>query len=1216
MMKSKVSNLNTFLNTSDPDLLFKMAFNQHFQFMAILSPEGRVLEINELALSSQGALREDFVGKLLWESPAWRDLPEWKNILQQRLLQAERQKTPVKTEDIYQIQDGLIRYADAVTTALFKSNDGPLIGFIIQASDTTERCLSEIQACESNQRLESIFKAAPTGIGLVKERFIKEVNELICQMTGYTQEELINQSARMLYPTEEEYNYVGREKYRQIQAKGTGSVETRWQCKDGHIIDVLLSSTPLDCNDLSKGVTFTALDITAQKKAETDLKKSQEKYHDLYENAPDMYVSVDAKTTLVIECNQTLVDTLGFTKSEIIDHPVFNLYTSESVEYAKNTIFSLFQKTGEIRNEQGQLRKKDGGHLDVSLNVTAVRDEQGDILRSRSVWRDISKIKQLEHNLQTTLNRYKGFFEYAPHPYHALDEEGNIIEVNSAWRKALGYSLDDVQHMWFGDLLEPDSIEQFKKLYSKFKAAGKVHGAEFKMRHKEGHLIDVAVDGKIVRDAQGKFRQTHCIFSDITRQKHIDAQLKLFRQQINQSKDAIYVLDSNSSKFIDVNKSACKMLGYSKAELLEKSILEISGMITNQKNWQELSTFLKTEEDGAILEDEHLHRDGKKLPVEVSAIYQINNGQEVFVASVRDISERKIKEQQLKDKNKFIQMVIDGITVSVMVINTDYTVSMMNSAAKNLIDKTHIKDINAPKCYEVSHHQAFPCTNKHHPCPLSQVLASKELCSVRHQHLIADGEVSQVELTASPLIDENGEVYAIIESAHDITKLIQTQDNLHEQSLLLDYQAHYDELTKLPNRLLLRDRLNQTIKHAHRHRNKIAVLFIDLDDFKKINDSLGHSVGDIVLKKTARRLQLCVREEDTVARLGGDEFIVIINDIKDSDVVIEISTKIIYQLQREFQVHKNKLYISTSIGISLYPDDAISSEELLRNSDTAMYKAKDGGKNSYQFYTEEMTQKAFEHILMESNLRHALEHNELIVYYQPQVDSKNNKIIGMEALVRWQHPKIGLISPAQFIPLAEQTGLIIPLGEFVFDAATKQMSRWMSEFKLSGRMAINLSVKQLQLKNLYNILSDKLITNHCKPEWVELEITENDVMNNPEQAIKSLKKLQNIGIEIAIDDFGTGYSSLSYLKRLPINKLKIDQSFVKDMVKDEDDRIIINSTIDLAKNMKLGVIAEGVETIEQKDYLLEHGCKLIQGYYYSPPVPVQEINILLKSTLK
>jgi len=484
-----------------------------------------------------------------------------------------------------------------------------------------------------------------------------------------------------------------------------------------------------------------------------------------------------------------------------------------------------------------------------------------------------------------------------------------------------------------------------------------------------------------------------------------------------------------------------------------------------------------------------------------------------------------------------------------------------------------------------------------------------------------NGEIYPEWMSITAVKNSENEVLHYIGVFSDINQLkisIQALENseleLRNQKDILFYQANHDHLTQLPNRLLLMDRLRQTIKKSYRHKSKVATLFIDLDHFKEINDSLGHNVGDEILKESAIRLKLCVRDSDTVSRLGGDEFIIILDELRDNDIIIDIATKINTIFQKPFVVLDHKLYVTSSIGISLYPSDAETAEELLRNADAAMYKAKEDDRNTYRFYTEDMTQKALKRIQMESHLRHALEHNELTVYYQPQVNAKTGQIIGMEALVRWQHPQQGLIPPDRFIPLAEKTGLIIPLGEQVFDIASQQMACWKKDYNISGRLAINLSVKQFQQKNIIEILSDKLKDNHCKAQWIELEITENYVMDNPQQAIDTLEELQAMGFQIAIDDFGTGYSSLSYLRRLPVNKLKIDRSFVRDMMDNEYDKVIITSTIALAKSMRLNVIAEGVETREQKDFILEQGCEIIQGYYYSRPVPDNKMSQLLSST--
>jgi diguanylate cyclase (GGDEF)-like protein len=431
-----------------------------------------------------------------------------------------------------------------------------------------------------------------------------------------------------------------------------------------------------------------------------------------------------------------------------------------------------------------------------------------------------------------------------------------------------------------------------------------------------------------------------------------------------------------------------------------------------------------------------------------------------------------------------------------------------------------------------------------------------------------------------------------------------------EESLL--HLAHHDPLTELPNRLLFIDRLERSISKARRFKLQLAVLFIDLDRFKKINDSLGHTVGDKLLRLVAQRFQSCIRNEDTVSRLGGDEFTVIMESLNKPQHATVTAQKLIESMAEPFEIEGHKLFITTSIGISLYPQDGNVAEELLRNADSAMYRAKEEGRNTFQFYTVDMTEQAFERILMEANLRRALEKQELVVYYQPQVVMETREIIGLEALVRWEHPELGLVSPARFIPLAEDNGLIIPIGEYVLASACRQMVAWRKEGLNPGKVSVNLSGRQLQKKDLFQMISLTLAETGCKPEWLEFEVTEGFIMNNPAYSISLLQEIRELGIELSIDDFGTGYSSLAYLKRLPITKLKIDQSFVRDIPDDPDDEAIAKAIVALGGSLNLKVIAEGVENEQQEAFLIREGCTDAQGYYYGHPMPPGVLHQVLR----
>lgn len=464
-------------------------------------------------------------------------------------------------------------------------------------------------------------------------------------------------------------------------------------------------------------------------------------------------------------------------------------------------------------------------------------------------------------------------------------------------------------------------------------------------------------------------------------------------------------------------------------------------------------------------------------------------------------------------------------------------------------------------------------------------------------------------------IRRSDEIGALAQSFHVMaTKLNAQVGELEDRKLHLNHLAHHDQLTGLPNRLLFLDRLKQGMHKAMRNRERLALLFLDLDRFKHINDSLGHVVGDEVLKMVALRLLEHVRKEDTISRLGGDEFTIVLEELHAPTDAAAIAQKLIALFKAPFGVGGNEFYLSCSIGISIFPDNGTQAEELLRNADAAMYRAKEQGRNNFQFYTEDMTAKALQHVLMETSLRRAIEQCEFRLHYQPLVELRTSRIVGLEALVRWEHPELGVISPGEFIPLAEETGLIVPLGEWILTTACTQVAAWFDRGLKPGRVAVNLSGKQLRQADLVDTVKLTLQQTGCKPEWLELEVSEDFVMKEGEHALGLLKQLQALGIELAIDDFGTGHSSLAYLKRLPISKLKIDQSFVRDLPQDADDAAIARAVIALARSMKLRVTAEGVETTEQLAFLRHEGCDEVQGYLYARPLPAHEITTLLEQS--
>ena len=497
--------------------------------------------------------------------------------------------------------------------------------------------------------------------------------------------------------------------------------------------------------------------------------------------------------------------------------------------------------------------------------------------------------------------------------------------------------------------------------------------------------------------------------------------------------------------------------------------------------------------------------------------------------------------------------------------------------------------------------------------PVLMMTGLDDIASIDHAF-----EVGATDFITKPLN------YVIL--GHRVRYLLRTMqafEAVRKSKKEIHHLAFYDALTNLPNRRLFSDRLQQAVETARRNNHLMGILFIDIDNFKRINDSYGHSVGDKFLRTVAGLLVACLRcsdsvsrglEEDqiSIARLGGDEFTVLLTQLSKAEDAARIAKRIIDAISVPFLLGDEEIVVTPSVGIAIFPYDGDGVEDLVRAADTAMFYAKDNGKNNFQFYTNSMSATAFERLSMENALRKALGSNEFEMYYQPKIDLASNRAIGMEALIRWNHPEMGLVSPADFIPLAEETGLIVPLGEWVLHTVCSQMRCWLDAGLDPLRIAVNLSACQFRQTTLWKMVRRTLQETCIAPELLEIELTESVIMDNIQTSSTVLRDLKKMGVQISMDDFGTGYSSLSLLKRLPLDTLKIDQSFVRDITTDADDAAIVDAVISLAHSLRLRVIAEGVETGEQLDFLREHGCDEAQGYLYARPQPVAAIEVWLR----
>lgn len=437
------------------------------------------------------------------------------------------------------------------------------------------------------------------------------------------------------------------------------------------------------------------------------------------------------------------------------------------------------------------------------------------------------------------------------------------------------------------------------------------------------------------------------------------------------------------------------------------------------------------------------------------------------------------------------------------------------------------------------------------------------------------------------------------------------EDRIKERTADLEDQATHDALTGLPNRILLRDRMLKLIQTSDRDKTQFGVFFLDLDRFKLINDSLNHAAGDQVLREIATRINKEIRKEDTLARIGGDEFIILAGKIQNKSYLIQLAEKISSAFNAPYNLEGHEIILSASIGISIYPDNGKTIDELLKNADAAMYIAKQKGKNLTEFYTDELNKKNIDYLKRESELRHAIMNNELILYYQPQFDLITEELVSMEALIRWNHPVRGLLLPIDFIGLAEESGLIVQIGEWVLNTACRQEKKWQDSGLPPKRIAVNVTTKQFRMSNLVKLVKDILAQSGLEPKYLELELMENMIINDP-QVVQTIHELKALGIQIALDDFGTGFSNLSYLREIPIDRLKIDQSYVQNLDSGRGDDVIIQAIIAMAKNLNLEVLAEGVETQHQLDFLKKQKCGGAQGFIYSKAISVEDCEKLLK----
>lgn len=1191
---------------------FRSLVQNASDLIAILDVDANARYLSPAFEKVQGYKPEERLGKNAFEDAHPDDSEEALALFTELVKDPESNPT---IEFRLRHRDGSWRHIEANGTNLLA--DPAVGGIVINARDVTERKRAVEELRTAEERFRSAFENASTGVALLDlDNRYRRVNRALCRLLGYSEEELLSKKSFEL--THSDDLAVSRRRTEALLAGEAEvmSLEKRYVCKDGHIVWTI-SDVSLVLDSESDPDHFIAQyqDITERKRAEEALRESEERYRTLVQYGSDIISVLELDGTIRYE-SPAAKRILGYKPEDMVGTNSFDYLHPDDFGRVLETLLDGIETNRPTATEELRFRHANGSwvHLEV-IGVNLLNDPtlQGIIVNSH----DITERKYAEEALQ----RSEAGLAQAQRIAHLGNWAWNVKTGEVFWSnetfRIYGYEPQEFVPNFdrLIDMIHPEDRALFREKTDAALYRGRPYDFEHRLVRPDGEVRVVHCQAEVIFDEKNEPWRMVGPVHDITERKQSESALReseaRFRTVVQSLGEGLLITDARDV-VLYMNSRMTELTGFTEEDMIGQPAYEL---LSPPEQWP---LVLRRNEDrmGNVAEryEVQLNRkNGGAFWAEATATpYRDASGEIVgTLGAIVDITERRRTAEALAESEERFRQLFEQSVDAMFVHDERGRLVDCNSQACHLLGYTreelldlYVWDLSCNMLTE----EERAAQQRDSGTLWQRALAGEPgTFAAGHEEMNRrkDGTTFPVEVRVGS-VDYGGRKM-ILASVRDITE----RKTFEEQ---LTYQALHDSLTDLPNRVLFLDRLEQSLAQAERHQQyMVAVLFMDLDNFKNVNDSLGHEVGDELLTAVAERLRLCMRPGDTAARLGGDEFAVLLEDIRSFRDAAWISERIIEELKAPFDLRGQELHLTISIGISLSGSGQDRADSLLRDADLAMYRAKAEGKGNYQVFDPVMYREVLERLNLESELRRALECGEFVLHYQPTVSLETGKMIGIEALVRWESPKRGLVSPQDFVPVAEETGLIVPLGHWALEEACRQTKEWRQSYSedLLGMVSVNVSASQLHPLNLVEETAKILKQTGLNPRNLTLEITEDVLMSEAPSNIAVLNELRSLGIKLAIDDFGTGYSSLAYLKRFPVSYLKIDRAFVEELGVDPEDAALVSSMIGLAHTLDMKVIAEGIETSEQLKILRELGCDMAQGHYFSEPLPHNALSAFL-----